>query len=135
MENVIPPPIPAKIDVAKQPMQETQEEDDEEKLGILPFTHTFNIINNKYILKLAANKNKCVIYVTLEDPLDKYYYFTELTKEELIDINKIFSNFVDIKEVIDFLKICSKIKVTMRKRQKENLILAVTAKFLRSNLM
>ena len=104
MENVIPPPIPAKIDVAGQPIQEVEEEDDEEKLGLLPFTYTFNITNNKYILKLAANKNKCVIYVALEDPLDQYYYFTELTKEELIDINKIFSNFVDIKEVIDFFK-------------------------------
>ena len=100
----IPPPIPAKIDVAGQPIQEVEEEDDEEKLGLLPFTYTFNITNNKYILKLAANKNKCVIYVALEDPLDQYYYFTELTKEELIDINKIFSNFVDIKEVIDFFK-------------------------------
>ena len=100
----IPPPIPAKIDVAGQPIQEVEEEDDEEKLGLLPFTYTFNITNNKYILKLAANKNKCVIYVALEDPLDQYYYFTELTKEELIDINKIFINCNNIKEAIDFFK-------------------------------
>ena len=104
MENVIPPPIPAKIDVAGQPIQEVEEEDDEEKLGLLPFTYTFNITNNKYILKLAANKNKCVIYVALEDPLDQYYYFTELTKEELIDINIIFINCNNIKEAIDFFK-------------------------------